>query len=76
MENKTNIARLLRQIDAACARMNTGLSAFASVLAIVVLFMALIRASEITVDLGGNGTTPPAAVNISQSPTDLWTSYY
>lgn len=75
MENETNIAQLLRKIDAACARMNAGLSAVASILAVAVVLTAIVRASEITTDLSANGTIPPAAIGDNQSMTNPWTYY-
>ena len=40
------IAGFLRRVDASCARMNSGLSAVAAVLAVSVIFMATIRGCE------------------------------
>jgi len=71
MENESNIARFL--LDATCARMNIGLSAVATALALAVFVMATVRASEITAALSANPTLSPAAISVSQP--NIWTYY-
>jgi len=42
------IATFLRQVDAYCARLNSGLSAVTAVLAVAVLATRIVRASELS----------------------------
>lgn len=52
MNDQMNFSALLARLDKACEKMNAGLSAIAIILAMAVLCMSIIRASEITVNEG------------------------
>lgn len=54
MKEPTDMPEFLARIDKACARMNDGLSAFASILAVLVLCMGIIRATEYANALSAN----------------------
>jgi hypothetical protein len=71
MDDKLKIAQLLWRIDQACSRMNAGLAAFATMLATMVVFMSVLRAAEIAIDLGA--TLPNAANPTGQPFINLWT---
>ncbi len=52
MNDQMNFSELLARLDKACEKMNAGLGAIATVLAALVVFMGVIRASEVAADLG------------------------
>ena len=58
MNDPVEIAALLIRVNKACARMNAGLSAFASVLAVLVLFMGVMRATEYANAMSANAPLP------------------
>jgi hypothetical protein len=64
-------AAFLEQVDLACARMNAGLSACATVLAVLVAFMGILRASELASDLSEQ-VAAPYATSINQAAVDAW----
>lgn len=62
----------LQRLDQICARMNSGLTAVAVVLGLMVAYMGAIRAAEVATDLGA---TAPAAPNMAADHPvfNLWT---
>ena len=74
MNDQMNFSELLARLDKACGRMNAGLAAIATVLAVVVLCMSVIRASEAAIDLGVNVDAPALTTGDRQAPT-FWTYY-
>jgi hypothetical protein len=63
MMNNPEITALLMRVDKACARMNDGLSAFASVLAVLVICLGVIRASQYANALSDSSATPPNLIS-------------
>lgn len=60
MNDPTEIAAFLTRVNKACAKMNDGLSAFASVLAVLVLCLGLFRATEYAAAMSANSAVPYA----------------
>ena len=68
------IATFLRQVDAYCARLNSGLSAVAAVLAVAVLATGIVRASEFSKHWIDDYSTAPDQMISSGLPFfNTWT---
>ena len=75
MNDQMNFSELLARLDKACEKMNAGLGAIATVLAVLVVFMGVIRASEVAVDLGVAANTPALTTQGDNQTPTFWTYY-
>jgi len=74
MNDQMNFSELWARLDKTCETMNAGLAAIATVLAVAVLFMSVLRASEAAIDLGVSANAPALTAGDHQAPT-FWTYY-
>jgi hypothetical protein len=72
MKDMMKIAAFLHRVDIVCAGMNTGLSAVAAVLAVVVVSMSVGRASEIAIDPGTTSVSY-SAISPDKPILNFWT---
>lgn len=72
MKNIAKIALFLHRFDKACARMNSGMTAFAAVLAVMVVFMGAIRAAA---TVSAAASAADSAVSSAKPILALWTYY-
>lgn len=73
MNHLREFGAVLGRIDKVCARLNAGLSAFASVLTAVVIVAGAIRASEIAIDLSDRAAAVYSSTSSTQTPVSFWT---
>lgn len=73
MNGQLHFSEFLAWLDKACEKMNAGLGAIATVLAVIVLVMAVIRASEIAINLGDAARIPMITMPGDQPALTFWT---